>query len=144
MRVLIFGLPGTGKTSLAKQIIRRIPCLYLNGDLVRKACNDKDFSNKGRVNQARRMRALAGMANRMPVIADFVCPTHQTRRIFNADFSVWMNTATRCQYKNTNKIFQAPKKADVVITTKDAPTHALRIIKTLKALSKLNSKKKNA
>ena len=132
MRVLIFGLPGSGKTTLARELMGTLPCLYLNGDRVREIFADKDFSLAARVKQARRMRAMADMAVNIPVIADFVCPTEETRDIFDPDFSIWMYTIDRGRYEDTNKIFEAPQKVDYTITSKDAKKYAEEIIKMIK------------
>ncbi len=132
MRILIFGLPGSGKTTLAKELTAHLPCLYLNGDAVRALFNDQNFSADARVVQAKRMRALADMFQGGLVIADFVCPTEETRNIFAPDVSIWMNTITECSFSDTQKIFEPPCDVDIVVTTKDSSLHAIRIIKTIK------------
>jgi len=136
MRILIFGLPGSGKTTLAKELIKHFPCLYLNGDKVRDLFEDKDFSKEGRLRQARRMRVLADMAPKAMVIADFVCPTKETRKIFGPHLSIWLNTIEDCRFKNTNKIFEIPKKANYIISTKDVHKHSPLIIKRLKEMAR--------
>jgi adenylylsulfate kinase len=132
MRMLIFGLPGSGKTTLAQEVAKQIPCLHLNGDKVRDLFNDRDFSMDGRLTQAKRMRVLADMARDMLVIADFVCPTEETRKIFDADLTVWMNTVEGCRYENTNAIFELPKEADIIVTVKDAKSQVLRVMELIK------------
>ena len=134
MRILIFGLPGSGKTTLAKEIASQLPCLYLNGDRVRALFQDNDFSLDGRHNQARRMKALADMAGDILVIADFVCPTNETRKIFDADLLIWMNTINDCKYSDTNKIFEKPDTVDIEITLRDANANAKHIMQRIKEL----------
>ena len=55
----IMGLPGTGKTTLAKALSERINAIHINADEVRADLNsDLGFSPEDRVEQARRMGAL--------------------------------------------------------------------------------------
>ena len=49
------GLPGSGKTTLAKNLVPLIKAKGLNADEVRKAADDWDFSEEGRSRQAKRM-----------------------------------------------------------------------------------------
>ena len=87
MKILIMGLPGSGKTTLAKLLAPMFNAVWLNADKVRKDANDWDFSPEGRKRQSLRMWTLAEEAidNNRVVVADFVCPTEDTRKEFNAD-----------------------------------------------------------
>ena len=58
-KILIMGLPGSGKTTLASELVPFLNAKWLNNDKVRKAANDWDFSEEGRVRQAKRMSELA-------------------------------------------------------------------------------------
>ena len=49
------------------------------------------------------------------VVADFVCPTENTRLEFNADFNIWMDTITSGRFEDTNKMFEKPSDADFVV-----------------------------
>ena len=49
------GLPGSGKTTLAKHLVPMFNAFWLNADQVRKEANDWDFSEQGRLRQAERM-----------------------------------------------------------------------------------------
>ena len=53
------GLPGSGKTTLATELVPLLNAEWLNADKVRAEYNDWDFSEEGRVRQANRMRDLA-------------------------------------------------------------------------------------
>jgi len=114
MRILIMGLPGAGKTHLAKRLQIHLNCAWYNADKVREMANDWDFSDAGRRRQSERMNTLAtfeGVRGRT-VICDFVCPTGETRKQFNADLTIWMDTIEAGRFDNTNKIFEAPEEVD--------------------------------
>lgn len=110
LKILIMGLPGSGKTTLASKLKPLINAQWLNADAIRKSENDWDFSEFGRLRQAKRMSKLADkfITRGHHVICDFVCPTKKTRKIFDADITVWMNTIDQSQYKDTNQIFVQP------------------------------------
>ena len=128
-KILIMGLPGSGKTTLAKLLIPMFNAVWLNADKVRKEANDWDFSEMGRSIQANRMKRLADEAikDNRNVIADFVCPTEHTREDFNADYIIWMDTIKESKFKDTNEMFEQPKNFDFKVTHKDAPMWAYLI-----------------
>ena len=124
MRVLIFGLPGSGKTTLALKLKSSLEkagksVLWLNADNVRKIHDDWDFSHEGRLRQAVRMANYAGVSDDDYTIADFIAPTNQTRETFKADFTIWMDTISQSKYEDTDKLFQNPDKFDVRVVEKD-------------------------
>ncbi|KKM82992.1 hypothetical protein LCGC14_1313970 [marine sediment metagenome] len=128
MKILITGLSGSGKTTLTKALIKLIPnCITINGDTIRENRNDNDFSLNGRLVQAVRMKNIAGHYKEQILIADFICPTEETRRIFNADYVIFMNTIKSSQYSDTDALYETPTKVDVEVRTKDADNWALLI-----------------
>ena len=84
------GLPGSGKTTLASELVPLLNAKWLNNDKVRKDANDWDFSEEGRAKQAKRMADLAEKYKQEGsyVVCDFICPTPKTRELFNADLIV--------------------------------------------------------
>ena len=125
-RILIMGLPGAGKTTLAADIGARLlfnkKFTWFNADAIRERYNDWDFSGEGRLRQARRMRELADkeIEQGRLAICDFVCPLPEMREIFDADITVWVDTDQEGRYEDTNKIFVPPEKYDFRVTEKDS------------------------
>ena len=57
--ILIMGLPGSGKTTLSKELLNHIDAEHFEADVIRQLENDWDFSEEGRMRQVYRMRELA-------------------------------------------------------------------------------------
>jgi adenylylsulfate kinase len=108
------GLPGSGKTHLAKRLHVHLNCAWYNADKVREMANDWDFTPSGRRRQSERMNTIATFeaTRARTVICDFVCPTGETRKQFNADITIWMDTIEAGRYDDTNKIFESPEDVD--------------------------------
>jgi adenylylsulfate kinase len=117
MKILIMGLPGSGKTHLAKRLHVHLNCAWYNADKVREMANDWDFTDAGRRRQSERMNTIATFeaVRGRTVICDFVCPTGETRKEFNADITIWMNTIEAGRFDDTNKIFEEPTNFDYII-----------------------------
>ena len=130
------GLPGSGKTTLASELVPLLNAKWLNNDKVRKAANDWDFSEEGRVRQAKRVSDIAEKfkkeGNYDYLVADYICPTPQTRKLFNADYVIWINTIKEGRFEDTNKMFVKPEKFDFEVTTQDAELWANKIIEKIK------------
>ena len=132
--ILIMGLPGSGKTTLASELVPLLKAKWLNADEVRKEANDWDFSAEGRTRQAKRMWAKAQEFRDQGnyVVADFVCPTLAARALFPADFIIWVDTIKEGRFDDTNKMFVKPDKYDFHVTTQDAKNWASKIYKEIK------------
>ena len=132
--ILIMGLPGAGKTTLANELAKLIECKRLNADEIRKAANDWDFSEEGRTRQAKRMSdvALKLKSEGNNVIADFICPTPAARSLFPADYIVWVDTIKEGRFEDTNQMFVKPEKYNFHVTTQDAKVWASKIAEEVK------------
>ena len=128
------GLPGAGKTTLANELAKLIKSKRLNADEIRRAANDWDFSEEGRTRQSKRMSAVALKLKNEGnnVIADFICPTPEARKLFPADYIVWVDTIQKGRFEDTNQMFVKPEKFDFHVTTQDANLWAPKIAEDLK------------
>ena len=132
-KILIMGLPGSGKTTLASKLVSLLNAKWVNNDEVRKAANDWDFSEQARLKQAKRMGDFANKYKKEGhyVVADFICPTPKTRELFNADYIVWVDTIQKGRFEDTNAMFVKPKKFNFKVTTKNAEAWAYQILDQL-------------
>ena len=129
-RILIMGLPGSGKTTLATALKNHLTDIkhegfginveWFNADEVRKKFNDWDFSETGRIRQSLRMRELADNSSAEYVICDFVAPLVEMRNNYKADWTIWMDTIREGRYTDTNAMFQEPEIYDFRITEQNA------------------------
>ena len=145
MKILICGLPGSCKTTLAKPLAELLGAVWINADQVRTKYDDWDFTPEGRIRQAQRMRYLsdgAVMAGKVAV-TDFVAPTEKARKAFEADYVIWMDTVNKSKsvngpaaegstFEQTDKMFEKPEKCDYHVADWFEDTHAqlLPIIKS--------------
>lgn len=115
--VLVQGLPGSGKTTLADILASKLGAARVNADYVRNNINTNlGFSTEDRIEQAHRMAKIASIAltgRNEIVVVDFVCPTPETRKAFTDStehrvFNVWMNTIQVGRFADTNKLYVEP------------------------------------
>lgn len=113
MIILIVGISGSGKTTLADALCAELGYARLNADKVRAEANDWDFSAVGRMRQAQRMRDKSTMIDN--VIIDMIAPLRLHRAVIKPDKLIWMNTKHESSYKDTDKLFEPPTNADVIV-----------------------------
>ena len=132
--ILVMGLPGAGKTTLANELAPLLNAKRLNADEIRKAANDWDFSEEGRKRQAKRMaeHALKLKGEGNFVVADFICPTPEARSLFPADFVIWVDTIKEGRFQDTNQMFVKPEKYNFHVTSQDAKLWVPKILKEIK------------
>ena len=138
-RILIMGLPGSGKTYMATALKKyleensdffniqseslygsRATVEWFNADDVRKRFNDWGFSQEGRIRQSHRMRELSDKSSADFVIVDFVAPLPEMRYNYKADWTIWMDTIDAGRYEDTNRMFTPPDVYDFRITEQAA------------------------
>ena len=140
-KILVMGLPGAGKTTLARALAPRLNAVVFNADEVRANVNkDLGFSEADRIEQARRMGWLCDQVILTGgfAIADFICPTPATREAYLAGgdaFVVWINRIQSGRFEDTNKLFVPPEHADIVVEPEGTPEYwAEQVVKQLRPI----------
>jgi len=137
VKILVMGLPGSGKTTLSDKLGKLLNAKRVNADEIRKRFNDWDFSLEGRIRQAKRMNIISDKEKvNSVVITDFICPTKEARKNFNADYIIWMNTITKGKFDDTNQMFEKPSKDEInfEIKEKNADKYKFIIFEEIKRL----------
>lgn len=123
-KILIMGLPGAGKSTLARVLAPRLAAVHYDADEVRANINkDLGFSPEDRIEQARRMGWLCDRVVEAGGIAigDFVCPLKETRDAFGPAFTVWMDRIKQGRFQDTNRLFQPPEHYDIRVEAEGTP-----------------------
>ena len=137
IKILVMGLPGSGKTTLSDKLGKLLNAKRVNADEIRKRFNDWDFSLEGRIRQAKRMNMISDKEKiDNVVISDFICPTKEARKNFNADYIIWMNTIKMGRFDDTNQMFEKPSADEVnfEVKEKNADKYKFLIFEELKKL----------
>jgi hypothetical protein len=125
-KILIMGLPGAGKTTLATALAPLLNAVTFNADAVRaNLWRDLGFSHEDRIEHARRMGWLCDrvVESGGTAIADFICPTDATREAFGDAFTVWVDRIHAGRFEDTNRLFTAPARFDFRVGADGAPQY---------------------
>lgn len=136
--ILILGLPGSGKTTIAEKINNQLIDLgyntkWLNADVIRKDFDDWDFSYTGRLRQAQRMKHLADQQLEGYIIIDMVAPLPEFRDEIQPNILIWMDTIGQGRYEDTNKMFIPPENYHFRITEFDSDKWSSKILHEITA-----------
>ena len=131
IKILIIGLAGSGKTTLAKSLNEKLNAKWINGDLVRKKYADWDFSKVGIFRQLKRVAKLAKKSKKKYVVIDFICPFEKGRKIIKPDILIWMDTVKKGRFikKSIDHFFEKPKDYTFRIKRKNSNLWSKKILK---------------
>lgn len=125
-RILIMGLPGAGKTTLAKALAPLLNAVVFNADAVRaNLSRDLGFTHGDRVEHARRMGWICDRVVEAggTVIADFICPTEETRAAFGSAFTIWIDRIKAGRFEDTNRMFIPPGHFELRVNADGTPQY---------------------
>jgi hypothetical protein len=113
MKVVVFGLPGSGRSTLARELGRALDAVVLDEDKLFETLNcDLDRSPQGYTESARRIGWMAStiLDNGVNCICDMVLPTQLSRKSFRIStrevYAIWMDTIDSSKDANANAIWE--------------------------------------
>lgn len=145
-KILIMWLPWSWKTTLARKLSQYLNAVWFNADEIRQNINKELwFSKEDRIEQSRRMWWLCDriVEKWFYAIADFVCPTQETRVVFWSEFTlIWIDRIKTSRFLDTDNLFQPPQKYDLKLTSWNEDEYFLEAKKLFD--STINRKKPTA
>lgn len=113
-RILVMGLPGSYKSSIAKKLSDR----FENSNLIvsneqRVIAKDLDYSVDGQMRHCYRILNLIRQSKSPVTVLDMVCPLPKMRQILNCDIVVWVSDKKQSIYKELDEIYVPPIFYDI-------------------------------
>jgi cytidyltransferase-like protein len=121
-----YGVARRGQDDARDGACPLLNAVVFNADVVRaNLSRDLAFTLEDRIEHARRM---GWMSERVveaggTVIADFVCPTEETRTAFGDAFTIWVDRIEIGRFEDTNRMFVPPKKFDLRVSAEGTPQY---------------------
>ena len=126
-RILIMGLPGAGKTTLAKELHELILSLDITSAWLNENQLKKEYPNL----TIDKIHELCNNHKVDYVVADFESPTSFMRRSIAPHYTIWVNTIPEEDYNLVGHGFEPPFRYNFCVTTKDAPHWAREIFERI-------------
>lgn len=114
-RILVMGLPGSSRASIAHKLSQRIgsDATLLRSYDLRHANKDVDFTQDGQMRHCYRLLNLARSSTTPITIIDMACPLEKMRQILNPDVIVWVGGKNQSEYKELNEMYEFPFAYDI-------------------------------
>lgn len=116
MKILIFGVPESGKTTLAEPLSEKINGVYINEHQIRNEYINYNYTLEGIRKNTEMLRCLADGVVRAGKVAviDCVAALPEIRMFIDADYAVWMDTIkTNMKSDDSNTIDIKFSKPDI-------------------------------
>ena len=124
-RILIMGLPGSGKTALAEELHELILSLGLRSRWLNENRLREEYPNL----TLEQVHSMMSSSDLDYVVADFEARKHSDRRSLSPHYTIWINTISEDEYQFLNYGFEPPFRYNVCVTTRDAPKCAREIFR---------------
>lgn len=114
-RILVMGLPGSSRSSIAHKLANAIggEASILDSYGLRQQFKDIDFTEDGQLRHCYRILNLARASKTPVTVINMTCPLPKMREILNPDIIVWASDGNECPYTELNEMFVPPINYDI-------------------------------